>query len=90
VLRKPPVLIATDDEDEDLEPLEASRSKAVPRDRRNHGQDLETDDQSINTSASEEGQSNEDNFDNGMDNLQGLDDESLITTLRSEVNLLFL
>jgi len=73
-----------------LEPPEASRSKAVPRDRRNHGQDSETDDQSVNTGASEEGQSDEDNFDDGADDLQGLDDESLIMTLRSEVNLLFL
>ena len=90
MLCKLPVLITTDDEDEDLELLEASRSKAVPHNCRNHGQDLETDNQSVNTSASKEGQSDEDNFDDGTDNLQGLDDESLITTLRSEVNLLFL
>jgi len=51
---------------------------------------LETDNQSVNTGASEEGQSDEDNFDDGTDDLQGLDDESLITTLRSEVNPLFL
>ena len=84
------VLIATDDKDKDLEPPEVSRSKAVPRNCRNHGQDLETDDQSVNTSASKEGQSDEDNFDDGADDLQGLDEESLITTLCSEVNLLFL
>jgi len=89
-LCKPLVLITTDDEDEDLELPEASRSKPDPHDCRNHGQDLETNDQSINTGASEEGQSDEDNFDDGADDLQGLDDESLITALRSEVNCLFL
>jgi len=89
-LRKPPVLITTDDEDEDVELPGASRSKPVPRDHRNHGQDSETNDQSINTGASKEGQSDEDNFDDGADDLQGLDDESLITALHSEVNHLFL
>jgi len=73
-----------------LELLEASRSKPVPHDCRNHGQDLETNNQSVNTSASEEGQSDEDNFNDGADDLQGLDDESLIMALCSEVNRLFL
>lgn len=87
-MRKLPVAIATDDEDEDLELLEAPRSKPVPRDHRNHGQ--ETDDQSVDTSFSKEGQSDEDDFDDGADDLQGLDDGSLIMTLCSEVIFLFL
>jgi len=47
---------------------------------------LKSDDQSDNTSSSEEGQSDKEEFDDGAGGLQGLDKASLVLAVRSEVN----
>ena len=67
-----------------MELLEASQLKAVHRSHKNHGE--ETNDQSVVSKSSEESQSDKEDFNNGTDDLQGLDDDSLISTLHSEVS----
>ena len=79
--RKPAIPIITDDEDEDSQL--ASRSKTVGCSHRKHGE--ETDNQSVTTKSSEGSQSDEEAFDDGAGDLQGLGNDILISTLHSEV-----
>ena len=81
--RKPPVAIVSGDEGEEPSEISESPSESDHRHDRNWVQ--ETDDEGTHNSSGEEGQSDEDDFDDGAEDLRELDDGSLVSMLHSEV-----
>jgi len=78
---KLPIVIVSSDEDED--PPEPLPSQPAHRHHRSCNQ--VTDGESVTEHSSEDGQSDEEDFDDGAEGLQGLDEGTLVTKLRSEV-----